>query len=206
MEGNDMWDSVGFGDVELVNVTRERFEQFWGVNMKRFAPVDLPAGSIYYKLVKLSWRDGWCGCAVKVIDEDGKPIQGEQIFQGWDNPEKPLPGDVPPPGGLPSGYPNTGTGGFTNADGVIGFGWGTGEWFDPTVTEGPHWYWRGGENGDYSDVSCGHGWWDEHDVLEPTFQRIIVGEPPEPEPEPEGDELARIADALEELVAWLKRP
>ena len=205
-----MWESIGFDGIELANVTRERFDSFWGVNMKLFAPADLPAGSVYYKLVRLSWREGWCGLSLKVIDEDGNPLEGEQVFQGWDDGGD-LPADVAPLGGQPTGYPNKGNGGFTNAEGVHGWGWGSGEWFDPTQTEGPHWYWRGGENGAYSDVVCGFGWWDEHEVLEPTFMRVIVGDEPVP-PEPEDDDLARLADAaeriaaaVEEFVAWVKR-
>jgi len=44
-----------------------------------------------------------------------------------------------------------------------------------------------------------------HNHFDVVYQYMSEPEPPEP-PEPEGDELARIADALEELVAWLKRP
>ena len=180
-EQEDMWEEVGFADVELEGVTRERFNEFWGVNMKRYVPTDMPKGAVYYKLVKLSWRDGWCGLNLKVIDMDGNPIEGEQVFQGWKDGGD-LPPNVAPVGGQPGTYPNKGGGGFTNANGDHGWGWGEGEWFDPTEVEGPHWYWRGGENGDYSDVCCGHGWWDEHEVLEPTYMRVIVDDGPTPPP------------------------
>jgi len=183
--GGDMWESVGFEDVELVGVTRERFDGFWGVNMKRFVPTGMQSGDVYYKLVGLSWREGWCGLNLMVIDENGNGIEGEQVFQGWRDGDI-LPSDVAPLGGQPSGYPNQGGGGFTNGNGVHGWGWGSGEWFDPTEKEGPHWYWRGGENGFWSDVVCGFGWWDEHEVLEPTFMRVIVDEPTPPIPTPGG--------------------
>lgn len=194
---DDMWANVGFDDVQLIGMSRERFDTFWGKNMKRFVPVDPTEGSVYYRLIRLSWREGWCGCAVKVVDENGAPIEGEQIFQGWRDGDA-LPSDVAPVGGQPDGYPNRGNGGFTNASGDAGFGWGPGEWFDPTQKEGAHWYWRGGENGAFTDVVTGFGWWDEHEVIEPTFMKTIVegGDDPNGDDETTCDEVLNRLDEI----------
>ena len=198
------WELATFDDVNLNNMTREQFNSFWGVNMKLFKPLDMPAGSVYYKLVGLHWRDGWCGLTVHVIDDMGEGIEGEQVFQGWRDGSD-LPPDTVPVGGQPAGYPHKGDGGFTNAEGDHGFGWGDGEWFDPRVTEGPHWYWRGGENGAYSDVVCGFGWWDDHETIEPIFMRTIVedggnGGNGDATLDDVVEQLKRIADALEDFT------
>ncbi len=173
-----MWQEVGFDSVELVSLMEgDPFRMDWLKHMKLYRPA-VPDGAEWFKLVKLEQRDGWAGLNVHLIDEAGNPLANVAVCQGWqDGPH--LGDGTEPMGGQPGAYPNQGQAGFTNDDGILGFGWGAGEQFRPWETGGAHWYWVMGQ---WSEVPCGFGWWfgTNHMTIEPTFQRVTTEEPPPP--------------------------
>ena len=186
-------------------------QERYGVRLVEATP---PKGATVYRLTELRQKLGPCGMTVDVVDEDGQPLEGIVVLQGWENPEKQLPDDAAPRlsedfWGQPEGKPNQGEGGFTNGEGVYGWGWGPGEQYQPELEEGPHWYWvmPGGEQV-YSDVTLGYGWlWgSDHDTLNLTFTRTVMEdeEPPPPPVDPDleavVEQLTRIADAAEYMV------
>lgn len=152
----------------------------------------------YYRLTELREKEGPATCVVSVFDEAGKPIK-RAVAQGWrDGPQ--LPDDMDPAGGLPAGYPNRGHAAFPNGNGDAGFGWGQGEYYDPTKAEGAHYYWVCTFA---SDVVTGLGMLPltEHLHLDPRFQRSTPDAiDPTPDP-PSNTALDRIAAALESIAA-----
>ena len=178
----------------------------YGVQLAEAAP---PAGATVYRLTELRQKIGPCGQIVKVIDEDGTPIDGVAVLQGWadgaDLPDDAAPMLIEGVHEQPDGKPNKGDGGFTNSDGLFGWGWGPGEQYMPDEQEGPHWYWVMDE---YTDVPMGFGWLfgSDHDTLNITFTRTVADgdEPEPPEPEPGDDdvlaELQAIRAAVEKIA------
>lgn len=193
----------------------------YGVELIEAEP---PEGATVFRLSEIRQKVGPCGMTVQVEDEDGNRIPGVVVLQGWvDGPE--LPNEAAPrlaedSWDQPMGKPNRGTGDFTNGDGVMGWGWGGGEQYDPTGgwglehVEGPHWYWiMPGDDQVYTDIILGLGWLlgTDHDTLTLTFQRAVgEDEPEEPEEPGNGDfaallvELARITAALGQIVETWK--
>lgn len=130
----------------------------------------------YYKVVELREKVGPSVIVIKLIDEDGNPISDRASAQGWRDGAW-LPDDMDPRNGLPPGYPNRGGADFHNAEGDKGWGWGQGEYYDPSKTEGAHYYWMCNMN---SEVVTGIGMLPltEHLHLDITFQRVTKYDPP----------------------------
>lgn len=166
----------------------------YGVDLVQAQPY---AGAPVYRLIEARQKIGPCGMTIKVVNEEGQPIKGVLLLQGWTDGEQ-LPEDAAPRispdfWAQPYDKPNRGNGGFTNDAGVFGWGWGPGEQYQPP--NGPHWYWvvAGGEKA-FTDVVLGLGWlWGtDHDTLDLTFIKAEGGEEPEPEP----DELLEVLRAI----------
>jgi len=209
----DVYNGTFEQEVEPVAVKvfdAEGNEQTWqwavdryGVRLAEAAP---PEGATVYRLTELRQKIGPCGQIVKVIDEEGNPIEGVAVLQGWvdgvDLPDDAAPMLVEGIHEQPDGKPNKGDGGFTNSDGLFGWGWGPGEQYMPAEQEGAHWYWVMDE---YTEVPMGFGWLfgSDHDTLNITFTKTVADtplppEPPEPEP---GDDLAEVLARLERIEA-----
>lgn len=165
----------GFMGVLLNDFPPDEFDNIYGVHMQLWQPTDLMVGTDYFELVELQLdTSGTMGMHVYVLDENGAPIPGVAVAQGWvDGPV--LPEDSIPNGGDPRNYPNNGNVMFTDARGVAEWIWGGGEGHDPAKTEGAHWYWIPKGPSDIStDVVYGFGWrWGtNHYKVSAYFQRV----------------------------------
>jgi len=190
------------GEVEPMDVKvydAEGNEKDWEWAIDRYGiymvEAEPPEGATVYRLAELRQKIGPCGMTLNVRDEQGNPMEGVAVLQGWADGDV-LEDDVAPRTSeytwrQPFDKPNRGSGGMTNADGVYGWGWGAGEQYDPTGAwgedkkEGAHWYWiMPGDNKVYTDVILGLGWLlgTDHDTLNITFGRSIGDEPEPPEP------------------------
>ena len=187
----------------------------YGVRLEEASP---PEGATVYRLTELRQKIGPCGLVVHVQDEDGNPLEGIAVLQGWVDGSN-LPDNAAPRMSetwwmQPDGKPNRGNGGFTNSNGDLGWGWGGGEQFDPDVKEGAHWYWvMPGDDRWYTDVPLGFGWLlgTDHDHLDITFTRTVSEGGGDDDDDGGGEvvidleaviaQLERIAGALEGLEA-----
>jgi len=107
--------------------------------------ITLQEGDVVYKLDYLDARLGDANIVINVRDEDGNPVQGEQVVFGWpDAPE--LLTD------RPWRWTPRGVLGPTNENGDVGPGLGTGAYYSPAHGErGPHFVWVYGLPSDYVD-------------------------------------------------------
>jgi len=191
----------------------------YGVKM---VSADPPKGETVFRLTEIRQKVGPAGFTIKVVDEAGQPMKGVAVIQGWKDGNLLAPQDAPRISatvwGQPFGLPNNGGGGMTDVNGVYGWGWGSGEQYDPTgewgedKKVGPHWYWvLPGGNEVYSDVFAFIGWLlgTDHDTVTLTYTCTIAddgGDPVDPEEPTDGDlgevvaELKRIAAALEGIA------
>ena len=198
------------GDVRVFDKDGNERDWQWAVDRYgvRLVEADPPEGATVYRLTELRQKVGPCGLVVHVQDEDGNPLEGIAVLQGWVDGDD-LPADAAPRlsedvWAQPDGKPNKGGGGRTNASGDFGWGWGPGEQYDPATQEGAHWYWvMPGDLQWYSDVALGFGWLfgSDHDHLDITMTRTAGSEEPPPPP-PDDDlvaQVARVGDILERI-------
>jgi hypothetical protein len=173
-----------FGDVVLEGFTTAQPWSIYGKNMWLARPTEIVDGD-YFKVVKLRLvTDGVMEMNVQVLDENGAPLPGVALAQGWVDGKELSPDSIPN-GGDPRSKPNKGGVDFTNAQGQVKWGWGGGEGFAPEQNEGPHWYWVPmGPAGLYTDVVYGFGWryGTNHYHVAPVFQRSKDILPPADDP------------------------
>lgn len=157
--------------------TFEELVSFFKMQIRRDLGEERAAdGEKYFKLVGFYLRSGIAAYIPKVLDETGTPLANILVFRHWPGAD-PLPQPINPP------YFDRGVGGFTNADGDIGFGY-AGE---SVVLEngGPDAIWvsadpPGGER-QHSDCVTHLGWFGgtDHLTANPIFQVTTkAGEPP----------------------------
>ena len=169
--------------------------------------IQKPDAESYFKIVEIRERHDDSTFIVKVLNEDGSPRVGKGVVFYW-------PGVEAAPG---SGWLEQGVIGDTNENGDVGFGMGTGAYYEPPAG-GPHKSWLFGDN--ISEMVEGIGMLvlTNHDHVNITYQWVESDDPEPVDPE-DGDlsevveqlasidaNLKRIADAAEAFAAWVTRP
>lgn len=195
------WTDGAFDGVALENFDPTQSWDLWGSHMQHWCPQGILPDSDYFRLESLRLvKDGTMGMHVTVVDENGAPLSGVAVAQGWkDGPA--LPADSIPNGTDPRAYPNRGNVMFTNAMGVAEWTWGPGEGFAPENEEGAHWFWVPmGPSGIYSDVVYGFGWrlGTNHYHVEIKLRRSEGGD----EPGTFEEIIADLADDISEDLAF----
>ena len=161
-----------------------------------------PAADYVFRLTELRASCGPAVIIAGVKDENGGPLSDRAVIRYW--PGAPALPYYDPPA---SRYRDQGVVGWTNADGVVGYGLGTGDYYDPANSTGVTEIWVADYDGP-SDLVTGLGMLmaTDHCTLFPTWHRIPKedAEPETPTPGPiEGNEgLYRI----DELYIRLSTP
>ena len=186
-------------------------DEFGPLDLRLADPVTMPDGSQQViRLVEVREQFGPTSCNVHLFDINGQPIEGAGAAW-WYSTAPALP-SVSPPTSL---WEPRGDIGFTNVEGVVGFAMSADGYYDPAHQIGPYGAWfLTAEHPSDGLFGLGMIAGTDHRHLNLWFQIVQVDdpEPPEPPEEPGEDlgavvaELAGIKFALEELVAWLKRP
>lgn len=208
--------------IEVIDVNGVVVENGWVAAEARGARLisaEPPEGEAVWRVKQLILDTGGSmAFRVYAKDENGAPIPGVAILEGWRDGEL-LPDDAAPrlsetvweqPDDADGEqYPNRHyklPSNFSGPDGYVEWLWGPGEFLNPD--DPAHWVWimPGGDKW-YSDVLVVPGWWDEHIKYWVVFTKAVGDdggeEPVEP---PSGDyseivvELRRMADAAEFMV------
>jgi len=181
-------------------------EQYGPLDIREAGPWTMPDGTKQViRLVELREKlVSAAVCVVTVRDINGNPISEAGLEAAWYYSTAPLlPDGLNPPTSLWEPRADHGT---LDGEGKIGFAMSDQSTYYPDRGDiGPYGTWllsTQRPSDGYFGIGCKAG--TEHAHLEPVFQ-VMVTDGEEPPPPPEDDSLARIADALEELVAWLKR-
>jgi hypothetical protein len=147
-----------------------------------------------FRVVELREQIGDAALVVRLLNEEGQLQGGVTVIRYW--PDAPKLPEWPPP---PERWFSQGVHGETNDEGVIGFGMGRGDYYDPALEQrGATSIWVG-FLGTGSECVGGLGMLggSNHAHINVTFQHSAEPEPPGPG----GDELERIALALESIAA-----
>lgn len=141
-------------------------------------------GQKFWRIMGFELKAGPAVLQPQVRDESGELITtppGILLFLNWPTAE-PFPSPVDPP------YATNGVGGFTEADGTIGWGFGSESHIGPDG--GPFLVWASSDPANYepaserrvgSDAVRKLGWWDDHIIPNPIFQVMVKpGEAPPP--------------------------
>ena len=143
---------------------------------QEFGAVKVDEGDGDWHVAELRESEGPAATVVTVLDADGKPVQGALVARWWPDPE--LPGL---PSELASWRPN-GVYSETEANGVIGFGMGDGDYYWPP-NGGASEVWIDYDGDRVAGLGMVGG--TNHRHLDVVFQDL-PDPPPEPEPpEPE---------------------
>lgn len=216
-------DDDGVGDmIEVVDLKGNPIENGWADAVARGARLfeaTPPEGATVWRVKRLVLDTGGSmAFRMYAKDENGAPIPGVVIFEGWKDPNEAykLPDDAAPrmsedhwgqPDDLDgTPLPNTVfklNDQFTNADGFVEWLWGPGEFVN--ANEIVHWGWvMPGDNKDFSDVFVIPGWWAEHIKYWVEFEKSVGTDDGGGEEPGDGDYsevLDRIAVSLEYMVA-----
>lgn len=181
-------------------------ERDWAWVANVYGQVTVTAASEYpaWEVVELREREGPAIYLVEVRSENGQPEAGVPVVRTWPGAPE-LPEDE-----WLTQHGEYGVHGMTNSDGLIGFGGGGGDYYNPADGPGPTDIWVGDG---HSECICGLGFYPltEHRRLDPVFQWMAVEEPEPPdtnepdEPSPGFETevlayLAQIVGMLEQMV------
>ena len=172
---------VQYFDFDGSEMGEDYVETLFGVQEIHVPDVDPPV----YRLATMQrFRDEHRVLTVRVIDEDGNPMQGVTI------------------GIAPVGISAETRKGPTGPGGLVQFSMDDSAVYS-VPSESPH-YVVGIDDGHSWIVPVGivRGRRTRSDWLNPTFQ--FIDAPPEPEPEPEPDNWQRLFDKLDRIINWLE--
>ena len=178
-------------------------EQTWSWIHARFGDAVQVDASTYdpaYRLVELREREGPASIMVRLLDENGSPQSGIEVIRHWPGAEG-LPAWDPPP----ERWKPNGVHGKTDGNGVIAFGMGGGDFYDPAVTCGVTSIWIA-RTAYGSDCIHGLGMLaaTNHIHLEPVFQLVHGEDPVDPEPPEPGTGIAAALLEIEQALARIR--
>lgn len=155
------------------------FDEFGTVSWTPASAYKDKVTSTVFKLIELRAQCDYATLKVVVLDENGSPLPGVNVVRYW-------PGAPPLPdfsNSTASQWTTVGVYGATGADGAIGFGMGTGDYYFADTQMGVSSIYVASLDG-YSDWLLGLGMLGgtNHCHLDSVFQRVSSEEPPTPVP------------------------